>query len=366
MKILLSTIVDNTNIGTYLQIFATVRKLEIRGHDVTVLNYVRDYLFGRQYALNLWKNRPFLIRHILSFAYAIRNKFVKNQTKQYLNRTGIKLTKRYGSLDEIKKHQLDFDLFVSGSDQIWNCTHNNGLDEVFFLSFTNGKKVAYAASIGTDNIPPEFISRFKKLLYDYRCISVREDIGVEMLNRIGIKDVINVLDPTLLLKQNEWISSVPTSSFTKTENYLLIYTVEQKNQELLYAVADKISKNLNLKVYQISSSYIRNKNTIVNSYFETATPELFIQLFYNASYTIVSSFHGTAFSINFGKQFITVSPDRFSSRVLSLLRLFNIENRYVNNFQNIPNEDIPYDLVHEKLELMRKKSEDYIDHMLNS
>ena len=366
MKILLSTIVDNTNIGTYLQIYATVRKLEIRGHDVTVLNYIRDYLLGRQYALNLWKNKPFLIRHILSFAYVSRNQFVKNKTKQFLYRTGIKLTKQFRSLEEIKKDQLDFDLFISGSDQIWNCTHNNGFDEVFFLSFTNGKKVSYAASIGMDNIPSEFISHFKKLLYDYKCISVREDIGVQMLNKIGILNVTNVLDPTLLLKQNEWISSVATLSFTKTDNYLLIYTVEQNNQELLYAAADKISKNLNLKVYQISSTHIRTKNGIVNSFFEEATPELFIQLFNYASYTIVSSFHGTAFSINFRKQFITVSPDRFSSRVLSLLRLFNIENRYVNNIQNIPNKDIPYDLVNEKLELMRKKSEKYIDKMLNS
>ena len=98
----------------------------------------------------------------------------------------------------------------------------------------------------------------------------------------------------------------------------------------------------------------------MDCFFTNCSPELFIQLFANADYSIVSSFHGTAFSVNFNIPFLSVAPDRFSSRVKSLLSSLGLEERYINNDINVPMSIIDYKDVNNKLYDMIKDTESFL------
>ena len=363
MKILLVTIIDNNNIGTCLQIYATVQKFCQKGHDVCVLNYIRDYLFGRKYALDLWKGKNWLLRYLFSYYFAWINRKKIFKTTEFLSNNSIKLTKAYTSANEIRGDLWDYDLYVTGSDQVWNVAHNNNrFDGVYFLQFSKGKKIAFSASIGTDSFPNEYIEQIKELLSHYLKISVREAGAVSVLNEIGIRNVTHVLDPTLLYSKDEWIKMLPCDSFVKTEPYLLIYTVED-NEERVYEIAKQIAKEKKLAIYQVSGAIIK-KNSNSKKCFSNASPELFLRLVADADFMVVSSFHGTAFSVNFNKQFITVAPNRFNSRVRNLLRMFGLEERYVDSDIELNYNAIDYDKVNMLLGRQRFISEDFIDKSL--
>jgi hypothetical protein len=360
MKVLLSTICDNSNIGTYLQIYATVRKLEARGNDVTLLNYERVYLLGRAYALELWKDKPFIIRHALAVVYAIINRVKINHTKAFLIRHGIHLTKKYRDLDSIIAAKLHYDLYVTGSDQVWNSVHNAGLDEVFFLNFTEGKKVSYASSIGTNGIDEKNRDLFLKYLRTYSVLSVRENAAKHILEEMGFKNVSQVLDPTLLLNQHQW-SAIADNTMQLTEKFLLVYTVEGDKDGLVERTAIKIAKAKGLKIYYISPTKIKSPSHYVDKYFDEVSPEIFLLLFLKAEFTVVSSFHGTAFSINFNKQFVTIAPQRFNSRVVSLLETFGIQDVYISKDSQTFPPKINYENVNHRLDELRKESESIID-----
>lgn len=346
MKILLTTIVDNVNIGTYLQAYATVRTLQQMGHEVTVLNYERRYLFGREYAMKLWKDKPFLVRWLFSYYYLFQSWLHHHKKgKDFLRRNQIVLTKAYDTLEKVRQARLQYDLYMVGSDQVWNTRHHTRLDEVYFLTFTEGKKVAYAASIGMDSIPDVYKSVFKQRLFDFTAISVREASAVKMLNELGFNDVQLVLDPTLMLSKEEWLRAAGDPLPNIPSDYLLIYSVEKSQQTLVEEVAKKIATGRGLTICWIISS---------------DAPERFLQLFAHASYLVVSSFHGTAFAINFSKQFVSVAPEKFNTRVQDLLQLAGLEDRYVSDVNQIPKNSIDYQEVAECLNTYRRHSKEFL------
>ena len=97
-----------------------------------------------------------------------------------------------------------------------------------------------------------------------------------------------------------------------------------------------------------------------------ADTDTFLALFHNADYAVVSSFHGTAFAINFNRQFVTVAPERFSTRVQSILSLLNLSDRYVSNAESIPTVEIDYNRVNSRLDEERKKSADTLKKLLEA
>lgn len=360
MKILLVTIIDNNNIGTSLQVYATVRLFEQYGHEVDVLNYKRDYLFGREYAQNLWKNKNWLSRQLFSYYYQFLNYTKSSSVKSFLKNKNIKLTKNYHSITEIKNEEQGYDLYVSGSDQVWNVIHNNNIfDEVYFLNFTDGNKISFSSSIGSDSFPEQYKERIKECLSSYSHISVREDSAVTILKDMGLDSVVHVLDPTLFFSNNEWLDALPYKTFINEEPFLLVYTVESNDSKVL-DIASQIAKEMKLAIYQVSGSKAK-KDKRVKRFFPKAAPELFLQLFNLADFVVVSSFHGTAFAINFNKQFLTVAPNHFNSRVLSLLKLFGLEERYVNDLDDVYFTTIDYSTINTNLIIQRKRGKRFLD-----
>lgn len=366
IRIILATIVDNINFGTYLQAYATVFMFQKKGCIVDVLNYIRPYLTGKTYAQNYLeqKNRPLLLRYSYFCCYLLLNKFMIWQVKRFLKKRA-KLTQRFNSLDEITKKLKPYDLYLTGSDQVWNSQHNLGVDKVFFWEGVSGEKAAYGASIGIEHFSEQEQPLIYRLLSNYKKISVRECSNVETLAEIGIKNAVQVLDPTLLLKKEDWLLLTSKHRFKKTVPYLLIYSVEVKRNSTVINIAKKIAAKRNLALYLVCPTFKLNSQFKIDKVFNFASVEMFLSLFEQADYIVTSSFHGTAFAINFNKQFITVSPERFSTRVNSLLQLFHIKERCVNDKEQIPNKEINYIDINQILEIERSKSDLFIDEIIN-
>lgn len=369
-KISITTIFDNPNFGTYLQAFALSHVLKNKGLRVEVLFYLRPS----------WHNIPLIRRHtkFLEFFRTLAAYLKKDlasiqriECRKFVKKNA-QITKPYYSFEDIQKNPPKADLYVVGSDQVWNSIHNRGLDRTFFLDFVPSgyKKIAYAASIGMDSIPGQYKKEYKKLLTKFEAISVREKSNIDLLKDLNLS-CEEVLDPTLLLTPKEWNEYISKSN--EIEPYLLVYSVETKEiNNYIGEIAKYIAKKLNLRIIEVS--YAGKEDAIPNcdSHYFYSTPQEFLQLVYNANFILGSSYHLAAFSINFNKDFISISPDRFSSRINNLLEKTNLLKRKIdlnNDYTTIDeliSNKIDYSYANIILNQERIKSIKYItDHILS-
>lgn len=331
MKVSIITILDNTNFGTYLQALATGKIIESLGYEAEIVRYTRPSMTG-------WGQLKYLFldRGILS---VIRNAWKIPRTLKLRDRDFAFLSKfqfvtnEYVGFESLQKNPPMADVYLVGSDQVWNSFYNKGIDKSFYLDFApmGKKRVSYASSIGMDSIPDKEESESVALLKKFSGLTVREQAGKELLAQYGIQAEV-VLDPTLLLDAKEWSSIANKYPMHLSEKYLLVYSVELKKQNLLIDYyARMIATQRNLKIYQVSYSGTEKKLSCADKFYGQATPDVFLNLMKNASFVVVSSFHGTAFSVNFGKEFLTISANRFNSRVVNLLNITNLNGRLVSD-----------------------------------
>lgn len=332
-KAAIITILDNTNFGTYLQALALAKRVGQAGMEVEVIDYIRPCLSVR-YKLTAIKNP---IRRLYNALYALPKWNQLRQKDHRFLRKFVKLTTRtYNSFSELQQQPPAADIYITGSDQVWNSIYNRGIDKSFYLDFAphTAKRVAYGASIGMSEIPNEEIKETAELLNKYDAITLREADAKRILAEIGIKNTTMVLDPTLLLNADDWKCIAEQYPKIETEPFILVYSVEtEKENSLIEKYASEISKQYGWKIYEVSYFPYRRRLRFADRYFMQATPDIFLQLMLKAEFVIVSSFHGTAFAINFNKQFLTISPNRFNSRVDNILKLCHLENRLISSAQ---------------------------------
>lgn len=361
-KILLVTIFDNINFGTYLQALATGVVLQRMGADVRILWYERPW---HRLRTSFDKYFPFVRKIGWFYAQMTDNKgyIQKYKCRQFVQKY-IPITKLYYSYDEIKNNPPKANVYLTGSDQVWNTSHNKGIEPVYYLDFVKkGKKVAYAASIGQKKIDPKYVDETRKLLSQYEAISVREKSAIELLNDIGI-NADAVLDPTLLLTREEWCFY--TRPFRSNRPYVLVYSVESGDQDVTISrTARVIANQINGEVIEVN--YVGSHKQIPNcdKRYYYATPDLFLSLLLGASFTVVSSFHGTAFSLNLNIPFITVAPQAFSSRVENILSETRTMDRKISEFNESAvlkmfNTPIDFRAINSYFEDKRRKSIEFI------
>lgn len=363
-KAAIITILDNQNIGTYLQAYALATTLHKNNISSEIINYQRKTRSPQGIAKYIWQSKKGGWGALVSIIYRIPIFFiVKNKCRKFL-RSKVPFTPRYSSYEELRNKPPKASLYITGSDQVWNSVHNRGFDPAFYLRFVDAStaKYSYGSSIGMASIPESEIKPMKDSLEEYRLISTRETSAKKLLGDIGIKDVVTVLDPTLLLSKEEWSSIAKESKFKKEEPYLLIYSVESERKEVIKKVAFEIAKQKGLKIYSITSDWFREGFGGDKSFYLSG-PELFVSLFMNADFAVVSSFHGTAFSVNFNIPFLSVTPNRFNSRVKSFLSLLDLENKIIENVDGASQEamnSIDYNRVNEILSEERLHSLNFI------
>lgn len=344
-----------SNYGSLLQAIATEIILERLGHKCEIIDYLRDDEHGLKGVLTYLKNKPSWNKNLFRKAVftAIRYMDEKSaEIKFYSMRNRyLNLTKRLNELEDLKK--LDADIFMTGSDQVWGTMQNGIYDGAYFLSFVKDKpKIAYSASFGRTDFTPEIINDYKSMLLDYTAISVREDSAVSLLKKWGIPCSGQVLDPTLMLTGEEW-SKYASSNIQK--KYVLVYQIHKDPH--LGNYAKRFAKHLGLPLVRVSS----NLRQVIREGNFKWLPDLanFLSYVKNCTYMITDSFHGTAFAINFNRQFIEILPNNNTeSRNMSILNLTGLTDRVLKNLDDfsIATHPINYEKVNSVLKIERKKS----------
>ena len=357
MKIGILTFHCAHNYGAVLQCYAMQEFLRSKGHDVEVINYRPNYLLEPYKIFNikrfLTKNPIRLLKSLIIefILFPVRlNRFYGFE--KFINGR-LNLSKKVTS----SSISPNYDIFIVGSDQVWNPKITQGFDSVFFADFPflKGEKkyISYAASMEAKALNDDQTAFFKKNLNNFDSMSVREDALQQLLQPLIGKPIYQVLDPVLMVPSQIWGRFLP-----KHENkvkYVLVYQVcGHKNTR---QIAQHIAKQIGAKVkVLVAAPQINIKNT-----FQTATPIDFVNTFRFAECVVTTSFHGTAFSIIFNRPFYSIKLNvGTDSRSSSLLKSVGLEQRMIDVNDLPVFSQIDYSEVNQKLDVLRVKSQDYL------
>jgi len=307
---------------------------------------------------------PFKILYLNKKKQIRKNNFIS------FNKRNIPSSKIYNN-DTISASLQDYDIFVCGSDQIWN---PSWYTKAYFLSFVPDAclKIAYAASIGVDTLSEEQIAFMQPLINRIQHISVREEKAKELLHDFTDKEVEWVLDPTLLLTSEEWNRVASTEKIDTP--YVLTYLLG--NNKANRACASSFAKKMGMKLVTLPFVGSSDMGQIffgdIHSY---GGPDSFIALIRDAEYVITDSFHGMVFSILFHKKFVVLKrtsdehQGSMNSRLYSLLKILHMESQIIDSFT--PDFDqiinsINYTPVNIILEEWRTRSKAYLIRSLSN
>lgn len=278
----------------------------------------------------------------------------------------LNVTREYESLEELKKAGLKYDYYIAGSDQLWNIRAFD-FDWSNFLEFVSvGKRISYAASFGPKklNMTESEKKRIKNDLQKFDAISVREQGSFEEVKQISnIEAEINV-DPTMLIKKNEWINLAEEMQPIINKKYIFLYNL--KGREYIQ-LAKRISKELKLPIVISNYRSVKEINFGITKIYDVGPVE-FLNLIKNAELVLSSSFHGTIFSILFNKPFYALNGKN-DFRINTLLNKMGLEDRSIC-FDDYKTKcanayKVNFDLAEKNLEMERKKSEIYLKKALD-
>ena len=340
MKIALLTIWREKNYGAELQAYATIKTLQHMGHDVKMIDIRLSDISHPN-----WKGR---IGRFISYFGPSHKKF-SNFWKKH-----IPTTKRYKSIKEIQTNPPQADIYIVGSDQVWNPQLTKDFAKLYFLDFGDDKtkRISYASSFGTAKWNfPNLKDDVRRLLKRFNFVTCREDSGVQILkHEFGI-DSKQVVDPTLLLESYNDLTE------ETEEKETLVYYPLSNDPEL-----NKYSKSL---AKRLGLTAINNKqsSTILKiAEWDRVCIAEWVKNIAEAKFVITRSFHGMVFSIIYKRQFAVVAGSNGrSTRLTSLLKLLGLEDRFFESIESLDKAEpwkkrIDYSIITPKLEEIRQKS----------
>ena len=382
-KVGIITIVNVNNYGAELQAFATFRKLQLMGYNAEIINYLyyKDWRYidskmsrsfnsmsikGKIIYFAKYRVASFVLNKILPLICKDVKQRIANFNSFHQHNT--RFSKLYKSMKDLYTDTHIYDVYMVGSDQVWNPNASSSI-EPYFLTFAphSALTVSYASSFGVSKIENNSIAnRIKLGLSSIKTISVRESSGVNLVKELTGRTAQLVCDPTLLLNKSEWTMFMkPVSNMP--QRYVLIYQLSES--DAIVKLATRIGKQEQIPVYRICKRAFKVKKDkgVVNIL--NAGPSEFLSLITNASFIITNSFHGTAFSINFDVPFYTVvsAKKKNNNRMESLLDYVGLGKRIVKDDVDITNLPIVgYDVnaTQLKLKSFRLESEKFLEDAL--
>jgi len=347
------------NHGASLQEYALLQYLSNLGYETETINYTPDYLSGHFNLLSVdnprFKKNIFLKLFYILLKLPIKlfdfprkkkfdafsNEYIKTSTKQY---------KHYR---ELKKNPPEADIYICGSDQIWNSYFQNGKDPAFYLDFVPPEKlkISYAPSFAIEEIEDSLKDFVKEKVEKIDAVSVRESSGQRILSDLGISNVKQVLDPVFLLNEEEWKK---IASNVREKKYVLVYDFDNNLNIKKIAEELKIKNGLQIIALNKNVSYADKK------YFHIG-PNEFLGLLLNADFVLANSFHALAFSLIFKKNFVVFNRnDKINTRMRDLLKLLHLEERMFDHKNFDYKKEIDYRKITNLLEEQIKKSKGFL------
>lgn len=371
MRIGLITIYHVPNYGSVLQTYATQELLKGMGHEVKVIRY--NY-FNKRFYDELGRGPSW--REIL---YPLKSRLKPKSKAAVLDRfrkEKLNFTRAFASIESMCANDWsDYDAFVVGSDQVWNTKFLFG-DPCFLLCFApfGKKRFSLSSSFATDSVAKKYEGVFRTELRKFAALSVRESNGVDIIhNQLGLDKPVEVtLDPTLLLSKKQWLDLFPTLRKRPVRRpyilyYMWAYAFEPR--PYIYEVVRYFKNRLKCDVIALEG--IRDSEDCNDVHFinaDNSTIPEFMDLFANASLVVTSSFHGTAFALNFGIPLVSVVPDDAGDdRQTTLLKACGADNSIVKVKTRLECIQPEYDkqVVSRELERMRQKSIDWINNNIH-
>jgi len=380
---------SNNNYGQILQCYALQKFLRLQGHEAFLIRYlphnIKISLFQKikrnlsvkklLYRFSPQKKRD---KELAAFEHSLylRNVELDKIRKfddfknNYINAS----QKVYNSMGELRQNPPEADVYICGSDQVWNNSLLSPETSVWYLNFGERgiRRIAYAASIGRD-ISEYEKKKFKQYLLRFNAISVREKSSLLLCESLGIRHVQVTLDPTLLLPVEEYrkLESAPQDSGVKTYLFMYVLNVSCKDEIYWDKIKAYLSRSrLDFKIV-CSSGYMQARE-LVNEYanLQATLPEW---LFYidNSSYVMTTSFHGVVFCIKMHKPFLVILlTNRYAKgndRIISLLEAIGLSERIFNPNLQLKmqiEKPINWEMVDENVSKLQQKSFEFLKNNL--
>lgn len=378
MKVGIITIHNSPSYGACLQTFALWKYISGIGVDCEVIDLRRpthsDYRKSKHFrpmrvqAVS-WKGQmTSRIQRIINKIRKNRSQSVKKQRFEHFNQQ-IHFSRRYRGLDELYVNPPQFDVYITGSDQVWNPMQPYCM-EPYFLTFVNNPdsmKISYASSIGLDDLRPTEKEKFASWLESYDAIGVREVAAQKLIASFSSKPTTRVLDPTFLLKREYWEGMAIVPQIKRS--YILLFSLSYHPR--LIRFAHEMSKQINSALVIIApiSDLLEEDCIVVND----AGPKEFLGFIQDAVMTITDSFHGTVFSMLMGRgNFYSYigKNNKKGSRIIDLLNLFHLENHLLSpslqdDISSLLENKLDREALNDSIEIERNKSMDFLAHYIH-
>ena len=321
MKIGIITFFAANNYGAILQAYALQRKVEEMYGFSECIDYKCPAIekVHSLRKLELGTGVKKIIKNL------IHNVYIWPRIRSFTTfRNIIRHSKGY-TQSTIRNANKDYDVFIAGSDQVFNFTLT-GDDTTYYLDFVDSSKIkiAYAASMGINL--QEKNSIYSKLLQRFDLLSVREKSTAAYINHDLKISCCVVPDPVFLYSGEEWLRLLQINTLSKKSPYILVYALYGSSK--LFRSAEKLAKKYSAKLYVITK--IIKPNVNADKILRYIGPKDFVELINNAAYVITDSFHGTVFSLIFQKQFYVILPPKAPERIVDLLDFTNLSDRIIN------------------------------------
>lgn len=360
MKIGILTFHRAINYGAVLQAFSLSRCLTRMGHAVSIIDYYpkedeKDFDIFRS-----WLSFKGIVYNLLVLPYSLRIKRKKDKFKDFIEHN-LNLTPRVYNPNNLSRLDEEFDIFVTGSDQVFNPVNENSI-KAYYLAFAkNTNKVAYAPSFGLSSFNDGIKEKLSGYLQAFSGLSCREFKGALFIKECTQKDCPVVVDPVFLTSKEEWQTEVSHIKPIIEGQYIFIYDLN--GRESLLRMAYKLKEIHNIPVVCLTTKkYCLHYNA--DKILIDVGPLEFVKYIADAKYVLTDSFHGLSFSVILRKKFLSlIAVEKSSERITNILDIIGEQNRLVKkdgieNFDyNIIDNDLDYDI---SLEDTINKSYEYL------
>ncbi len=331
-KVSLITLQYINNYGSVLQTYASQMYLQGKGYSVETVNYTRENCRFENLRLSMkayykqkgWFFKLPFVSDLLVYRWK-KLHLKRNEVFEKFRKEKVNLSKEYFSIEDLMKEPPIADYYCVGSDQVWNYQYNDGVLPEYFLRYApkGAKKFSLASSVGIMKIEDEKKGALiKEYLDDFSLITVRENTAKELLDDLGVNNCHQILDPTLLISKEKWISTFGLKEDLDNQ-YVLVYQLNPCKE--MDEFAEEIAKKKGCKLIIISNNI--RLSVPGAEIIDNPTVERFLELILNAKCVVTDSFHGTAFSLNFNKELFSWLPNAYSTRLTSILEMMGLKER---------------------------------------
>ena len=321
------------NIGAALQAVATFQYLRQSGFNPEIIDYRQKYAEKcRKLVGGRWTNKKSVLGNLKSVFKDFIDLPIEKKRQVAFNgfvQEHVSLSSKCSTAEQVAQIAQKYDVLLVGSDLVWNWEMETAFDDVFFLNFPTRekcKKMSYSSSVGSSHIPEVYKARYQGLLKNFDCISVREKSTKEILDSMVEQKVQCTVDPTLLLKKNDW------EQFERTVKvpgkYILIYLLQQTEEAS--EIVNEVVRTYNLPVIYYSKKPKKFGTVHCENAYEYG-PDAFLYLIHHAEFVVTNSFHGTVFSVIYEKPFVTIPHTTRGARMIDFLNEIEMQDHCVSN-----------------------------------